>query len=84
MKEYIVTSEQLDRVNALLMAVKQTKLDFGGMPELVRCRDCRWFEPECEYYENHGNGAIETLGEPPSCNKFNHSLDGDCGYCAWG
>ena len=52
--------------------------------ELTRCRYCRWFEPEYEYYENHGNGAIETLCEPPSCNRAKRSLDGDCGYCAWG
>lgn len=75
MKEYIVTSEQLDRVNALLMAVKQTKLDFSGLPELTRCRDCERRDYD---YDPISDECIAS-----ECCRTGFDVMGDH-YCAWG
>lgn len=48
MIEYIVSDEHIERVNMTLLAFKRVKLDLDGMPEIVRCRDCRHFNDEYE------------------------------------
>lgn len=68
--------------------------------EIVRCRDCKWFTPECEYQEEREYGVFETMVEPPDCGnpeRCSHHYDSALkkmvpvhivtqpdGYCAWG
>lgn len=68
--------------------------------EIVRCRDCKWFTPECFYEEERGYGVVEILSDPPDCGnpeRCSHHYDSATkktvtvhivtdpdGYCAWG
>ena len=69
MIEYIVSDEHIERVNMALLAFGRVKLDFDGMPEIVRCRDCRHWATERRFTF----GCVGKSGKP----------DPD-GYCAWG
>lgn len=67
---------------------------------IVRCRDCKWFTPECEYQEELEYGVFETIVEPPDCGnpeRCSHHYDSASkktvpvhivtqpdGFCAWG
>ena len=65
--------------------------------ELVRCRECRYYEPEYTWTERHGPGMYEEIMEPPCCKLHWHDPNevfpdgyGVCyevepdGFCAWG
>ena len=68
--------------------------------EVVRCRDCKWFTPECRYEEEREYGVMETLVDPPDCGNPErcsyhydsitgkvvpvHIVTDPNGYCAWG
>ena len=67
---------------------------------IVRCRDCKWFTPECFYEEERGFGVVEILSEPPDCGnpeRCSHDYDSltkeivpvhivtdPNGFCSWG
>lgn len=76
-------------------------IPFGSMrEEIVRCRDCKWFTPECEYQEELEYGVYETFVEPSDCGnpeRCSHHYDGASkkmvpvhivtqpdGFCKWG
>lgn len=67
--------------------------------EVVRCRDCKFYEPESMTSEERGFGVYENVWEPGGCfNPERCSHGGDPfgewyvigintdpdGYCAWG
>ena len=70
------------------------------LPEIVRCRDCKWFTPEHRYEEEREYGVMETLVDPPDCGnpeRCNHHYDSATGkyvpvhivtepdgFCKWG
>lgn len=65
MSEYIVSDEHIERVNMTLLAFKRVKLDFDGMPEIVRCRDCRHWDRclENERYKDINPDGYCAWGE---------------------
>ena len=81
MIEYIVSVEHIERVNMTLLAFGRVKLDFDGMPEIVRCRDC------VNAYSVSGETMLNCLHF--SQWDYRNDEPGDwmvCpeGYCAWG
>ena len=54
--------------------------------EVVRCKDCMHYVPECGYSEERGFGQIEYLMEPPACARskaIQITVDPN-GFCKWG
>ena len=52
---------------------------------IVRCKDCRFFEPEFVYEERHEEiHCSEFMHEPPGCVRFKTSGVVPNGFCAWG
>jgi hypothetical protein len=51
---------------------------------VIRCRDCRFFEPEFVYEERHEEvHCSEFLKEPPGCGRFKTSGVVPNGFCMW-
>ena len=74
MSEYIITQEELECMftrinNELNKGTRKLRIDFREIPEIVRCRDCKYYDDfltSCEWW-----GAYERLAEPD-------------GFCKWG
>ena len=78
MSEYIITDGQLETLGGIDGGV-----DFAialgrvcrELPEVVNCRDCKWYGFDDERYSGHGcirGGFGSPTGEMPD------------GFCAWG
>ena len=51
---------------------------------VIRCRDCRFFEPEFVYEERHDDvHCSEFLCEPPGCKRFHSNHVEPDGFCSW-
>lgn len=77
MREYIITSEQLKTAieafseRELLRPITEVFISGDKLPEIVRCRDCIWYDPD--YY----------LGK--WCKNLGFSLQEQTdGFCKWG
>lgn len=81
MTEYIVRAQDLE--SGLIICGTHVQ------GEIVRCRDCEFYEPEQEWIEGRGEWEYEPCGEPPTC-TLGYALSSIArdahpeGYCAWG
>ena len=59
-------------------------LRYSAHERVIRCLDCRFFEPEFVYEEPHEEvHCSEFLTEPPGCGRFHLSNVKPDGFCAW-
>lgn len=94
MSEYIIrTTNMPEHVREALSAWYEIN------EEIVRCKDCKWFTPECKYQEEREYGVFETMVEPSDCGnpeRCSHHYDSASkkmvpvhivtqpdGFCAW-
>lgn len=105
MSEFIITSDQLERLiegieHDTRREISRVVACGTELPEVVRCRDCKFYTPESMTREERGFGVYENMWEPGGC--FNpercsatwDSIAGQMvpvgivtepdGYCAWG
>ena len=79
MTEYIVREKQVSAVNAVLIATSKAIIDFDGMPEVVRCRDCMHNEYGICSVLSHD---LEGRYDCPHMSRDWYVSPDD--YCAWG
>ena len=81
MSEYIINSEQLQTVieayleHELSRPITEVFVSGDKLPEIVRCRDCRYYEPDVEPSE------VDVSWH--WCDRTLHYLEPD-GFCKWG
>lgn len=90
MPEYIIDTDHNDGCTAPELHDEAVALVGKLNPKmLVRCRDCKHYEPENTWEEYRDPCFYEVCGEPPTCTlgyallhlaRYTHSD----GYCAWG
>lgn len=79
MSEYIITSEQLERLIAAIehdtgREINRVVIDGERIPEIVRCRDCKWLD--------HRNLYLCML--PDADGGYACWMVEPDGFCAWG